>query len=195
METLIRIRREPDFRCTSVPSAVAAEIGRTREPYIEGRNRLFLSPVSGLICFNSLQRQENNGGRCRDYRVRFCCEQPPRRPPSINVRPPRPPPPSPRNPPDRNRPGSFPQRPPQSLRPPTSTNRGGSQSASTQPRLLENQSAVQTSTNTDRNQFNSFQPRPNGQNPTRPNGQNSGTRPRPPGPRPSRPRPPRPRQK
>ena len=71
-----RIRQSSDFRCTSEPSAIEAELAQTRQPYIKGNNQLTISPAVGLICRNFLEQSAQN---CRDYRVRFCCQLPPRK--------------------------------------------------------------------------------------------------------------------
>ena len=70
-ETLRRFRNQPDWQCSSLPSAMEAQLAKTRRPYVEGGNNFnMIGPRRGLLCLNS---EQEPGNECRDYRVRFCC--------------------------------------------------------------------------------------------------------------------------
>ncbi|XP_076825717.1 uncharacterized protein LOC143471206 [Clavelina lepadiformis] len=75
-ETFKKLVSERGLGCESTPSAIQAQVSGTRKPYISGGDTLYISPSLGLFCLNG---QQSDDKKCKNYRVRFCCQLPPKR--------------------------------------------------------------------------------------------------------------------
>ena len=78
-ESVAQLKQLPDWQCVGNPSAIEAQEAKSRRPYIEPGNRFkHVTPRQGLVCLDAAQEL---GTKCKNYRVRFCCQPPPLPPP------------------------------------------------------------------------------------------------------------------